>query len=283
MNNWIYLLIIDAFVISLSEVFKKKALKYNSIYEIPAFFTLIAFIINIFFSKDALSINYTFLPAILLKSIIIVIAWLLGIKAIEGLQLSMYGMIKISRIVFTVILSCLFLGEKFTITNLIGMLIVVVGLILVNTTTNSGHKKKNSIKLIILFLISCIGSAISSIIDKKVLLHVTSSQLQFWFYLFITIFFIIILLFKEKKIDVHIIKKNYWITLIAICLVVSDRLLFIANSEPSSKVIVMTIIKQLSVVISIILGKIVFKEKDIIKKILYSLLIITGVIIMIAL
>ena len=43
MNNWILLMVIDAFVISFSEVFKKKALTKNSIYEIPAFFTLIAF------------------------------------------------------------------------------------------------------------------------------------------------------------------------------------------------------------------------------------------------
>ena len=66
MNNWIVLMIIDAFVISFSEVFKKKALKKNSTLEITAFFTGIAFIVNIFFSKDVcLSISrlvYTFSP-----------------------------------------------------------------------------------------------------------------------------------------------------------------------------------------------------------------------------
>ena len=43
----------------------------------------------------------------------------------------------------------------------------------------------------------------------------------------------------------------------------------------------MTMIKRLSVIISIILGKILFKEKDIIKKLLYSILIILGIGIMI--
>ena len=275
-------MVIDAFVISFSEVFKKKALKKNSIYEIPAFFSLLAFIINIFFSKDIFNIDYSFLPIILLKSIIIVIAWLIGIKAIDKLELSMYGLIKISRIVFTVLLSVLFLGESFSLITLIGMLIVILGLVLVNVTTNKDNKKKNSIKIILLFLVSCFGSAVSAIIDKKVLLHITTSQLQFWFYLFITIFFFIILFIKEKKINIKNTISNYWIILISICLALSDRLIFIVNANPSSKVIILVIIKQLSVVISIILGRLIFKEKDILKKLLYSILIILGVIIMIA-
>ena len=52
---------------------------------------------------------------------------------------------------------------------------------------------------------------------------------------------------------------------------------FIANENVDSKVIIMTMLKQLSVVISIILGKIIFKEKNIIKKLIYSLLIIGGI------
>ncbi len=69
--------------------------------------------------------------------------------------------------------------------------------------------------------------------------------------------------------------------LISICLVVSDRLLFIVNANSSSQVIIMTILKQLSIVISIIMGKIIFKEKDIFKKLLWSIFIIMGVAIMI--
>ena len=282
MNNWILLMIIDAFVISFSEVFKKKALEKNSIFEISAFFTGIAFIINIFFSKDALWIGYTYLPIILLKSIIIVATWLIGIKAIKELQLSIYGIIKVSRIVFTTLLSCLFLGESFSYTTLIGMIIVIIGLILVNITNkNDAVKKKNSINIVILFLISCLGSAVSAIIDKKILLHITISQLQFWFYFFLTIFFFIILFLKEKKIDIKTVKNNYWIILISICLVISDRLLFIVNANSSSQVIIMTILKQLSIVISIIMGKFIFKEKDIFKKLLWSIFIIIGVAIMI--
>lgn len=78
--------------------------------------------------------------------------------------------------------------------------------------------------------------------------------------------------------DFKIIKKNYWILVAAICLTVADRFLFKANEIPESKVSIMTLIKQISVIEGIILGKIFFDEKNIIKKLLCSLLIITGIV-----
>ena len=126
-------------------------------------------------------------------------------------------------------------------------------------------------------IISCFLSSISAIIDKKVLLHITSGQLQFWFLLFLTMYYWIILIIRKEKINFEEIRKNYWIPITAITLVVGDRFLFIANKNVDSKVIIMTMLKQLSVIISIILGKILFKEKNIIKKLLYSILIILGI------
>ena len=114
-------------------------------------------------------------------------------------------------------------------------------------------------------------------VDKKVMSYVTSSQLQFWFMLFMMVIYWIILLFKEKEFK---IKNNYCILLTAIFLTIGDRCLFIANSFPQSKVWFMTILKQLSVIVSVILGKVIFKEKNIIKKIICSLIIILGVMLM---
>lgn len=278
MNNWILLTIIYAVFVSFCEFFKKKATKINSIYEVLACFTTFSLIFAFFITGDIFKIDYTFLPIIFFKSSIIVISWILGLKALDGLQLSLYGMIKISRIIFSIFLSWLILGEKITFTMLIGSIIIIIGLVLVNITTDKDIDKKNSLKLIILFLISCLCSSISAIIDKKVLVYVSSGQLQFWFLLFLSIYYWLILIFKEKNFNIKTLKTNYWILIVSVCSVIGDRLLFIANENASSKVIIMALLKQLSVVISIILGRIFFKEKDILKKLLYSLLIIFGVI-----
>ena len=111
----------------------------------------------------------------------------------------------------------------------------------------------------------------------KKCLWITSGQLQFWFLLFLTIYYWIILIIKKEKISFKIIQNNYWIPIASITLVAGDRFLFKANENTNSIVIIMTMLKQLSVIISIILGKILFKEKGITKKLFYSLLIISGI------
>jgi len=75
-----------------------------------------------------------------------------------------------------------------------------------------------------------------------------------------------------------VVRKNYWILLSSIFLVLGDKLLFIANNIPDSKVTIMTVVKQVSTIEIIILGKLMFKEKNITKKILCSLLVILGII-----
>lgn len=280
MNNWILLVILVSFFISFSEVAKKKALKMNSTYEVLTGYTTISFLIILFFTKDAFSIDKAYLLIILFKSIIVALSWTLAFDALKELQLSIYGMLKISRILFTILLGLLVLGERISIPTVIGMIIVITGLVLVNTTINVDHDKKSSLKVIVYFLISCFLSSVSAIIDKKILVDISSSQLQFWFYVFLTVYFWILLLVKQKKIDFKKMKVNYWILIIAAFVAASDRFLFVANENPSSKASIIVILKQLSVVISIFLGKFIFKEKDTIKKLLYSFLIILGLIIM---
>lgn len=268
---------------SFYECSKKKAIRNNSIYEVLALFTTIAFLLFLPFAKDAFLIDYNYILLIVLKALVIVVGWILGLKAIEKLQLSIYSLLKISTIIFSVLLSNIILKESLTITTFIGITIVILGLVLVNKTTGTNDKKKNEIKAIIFLLISCFLSSISSILDKVILLHVTSSQLQFWFLLFLMTSYCLILLIKNKKINIRKLSKNYWIILSAIFLVLSDRAVFKANEIVDSKVIIMTMLKQLSAVVSILLGKIFFNEKDIIKKLMFSLLIILGIFIMIVL
>lgn len=282
MNNWILLTILYAVFTSFYECSRKKAVQNNTIYEVLALFTTIAFLLVIPFAKGAFSISYNYLLIILVKSLIIVLAWILGLKAMKEMQLSIYSILKISTIIFSVMLSHIVLNESITIATIVGIIIAIIGLVLVNKTTDNGDKKNNELKIIIILLISCFLNSVSSILDKVILLHINSGQLQFWFLFFLMIFYWLILLSKNEKISINKMSKNYWIFMSAVFLVVGDRMLFKANEIVSSKVIIMTMLKQFSVIVSVLLGKLFFNEKDIIKKMLYSVLIILGVLIMLA-
>ena len=278
MENWIIYTFIYAIFTGFFQCSKKKATERNSIYEVLALFTTIAFILTLVTSKNVFNIEFLSLVIILLKSIIIVIAWILSLHAIQKMPISLYSIINLSRIVFSILLSVIFLGEKLTVFLIIGAIIIIFGLFLVNKVSNEKNNKETDLKTILILLVACLINSISAIIDKQILKSVTPIQLQFWFLFFLAISYWGILLFKNKKIDLKKMGKNYWILLAAISLTVGDRFLFQANEIPESKVSIMTLIKQLSVIEGIILGKIFFKEKNIIKKLLCSLLIIIGII-----
>ena len=87
-----------------------------------------------------------------------------------------------------------------------------------------------------------------------------SSQLQFWFMLFMTIIYAIVLFVRKEKVSVKCLKYNYWIPIMSISLIVGDKLLFEANANPASEVTVMTIIKQSAVIVTVLTGWLIFKE-----------------------
>ena len=277
MTNWIILTALYALINGMFQCAKKKSIEKNSIFEVLAVFSLMAFLVCALMMRDSILINFRYLLIILFKSVIIVIAWVLALNALKGMEIGLYGVINLSRIIFSILLSVLILGEKLTIPVIIGIILVITGLVLVNKIGSKKGENKADKKAILMLLVSCLLNATSAIIDKGITTKVTSSQLQFYFLLFLTIIYWVILLFKQKKIDFKSMNKNYWVLIAALSLVFGDKFLFIANEIPESKVAVMTLIKQLSVVEVILLGRIFFKEKNIIKKLLCSLLVIFGI------
>ena len=113
--------------------------------------------------------------------------------------------------------------------------------------------------------------------DKIYTQYVTSGQLQFWYMFFMVILYTAYVLFTRTKVRISVLKDNIWIWVLSVLFVVADRALFIANSSSASQVTVMTLIKQSSVIVTIIFGKYVFNEKNILFKLLCSLLIILGI------
>ena len=277
MNRWIMFAVLYAVFSGIYNCAKKKAIEKNTVYEVLAVFSTIAFLLVATITREAFDIDFKYLLIIFVKSLIITGSWILSLKAIEKMSVSIYGLINLSKILFAIILSVLLLKEKLTLTLLLGAIIVIIGLFLVNKISNQSGNKEASIKSVILLLIACFFSAVSAMIDKKILVHINSGQLQFWFLFFLAILYWILLLTRKQKINNKALCNNYWIIISAIALIIGDRFLFIATKMPESKMSIITIINQLSVIETIVLGKIMFKEKNIMKKLLCSILIIIGV------
>jgi len=143
---------------------------------------------------------------------------------------------------------------------------------------NCNMSVQNTAFFVFLAFLSCILNAVSGLLDKILMKEMNSSQLQFWYTLFMVSFYAIYALITRAKIS-RSVWKNVWIYLLAAGLIAMDKVLFIANGMAESQVTVMTLIKQSSVIVAILAGKFVFKEKDILHKVICAAIVVAGIIV----
>lgn len=278
MQTWIIYTFLYALFSGLFQTSNKKAREKNSTYEVLAGLSLIAFVASLPINRNVFDINLPGLILVTAKSIFVIFAFILGLYAMFQMPLSLYSVINLGRIIFTIILSIVVLGERLTLNTFIGFLIILIGLLLVNAPSKSNRKKETSISAILMLIAACFFNACSATTDKLIMAHLTPGQVQFWFLLFLTIAYWIILFSKRKKINFKQMFTNPWVYVAGFALAYGDQFIFRANAEPDSVVAVMTIIKQVSAIEMIIFGKLFFKEKGIMKKLACSTIIVAGIV-----
>lgn len=282
---WIWLVLLYGILKGCREICKKKALETSSSVEVLLIYTLVSFLLVCPDAKNAMGMEPRFYLLVALKSFIIFLAWILSFFAIKKLPLSMFGVLDLSRVLFATLLGVTVLGETLTPIHIIGLILVCAGLLLLkfkpvyeNGKSLTGIEKKYTASVIIVALISCMLNSLSGLMDKILMKDINSSQLQFWYMLFLSIFYIIYALLGKQKISLKRALTNKWIWILSIMFVIADRALFIANSYPDSKVTVMTLIKQSGSIVSILAGKFVFKEKNVTHKLICAFIIIVGIV-----
>lgn len=293
---WMWLVLLYGVLKGCREICKKKALLTSSSIEVLLVYTFISFLLVVPDAKNAWGIPLNFLPIVILKSFVIFLAWILSFYAIKKLPLSMYGVLDLSRVLFATFLGVTVLKEHLSPIHIIGLTLVCSGLLMLkfkptyqkdkagsfNSTETLANKieRKYTALTIIVALISCMLNSFSGLLDKILLKDkLTSSQLQFWYMLFLCLLYIIYAFIVRTKISLKRAITNKWIWLLAIMFVIADRALFIANANPDSRVTVMTLLKQSGAIVSILAGKFIFKEKNIVHKLICALIIIAGIVI----
>ncbi|MBQ8393154.1 MAG: DMT family transporter [Clostridia bacterium] len=290
-NLWILLILLYGIFKGIREALKKKATQSHTIMEVLFFYTLFAFLITIPFSRDIFSLSLRAHLVILFKAFVIFLAWICAMSSIKRLPISLYCVTDMSRMVFAILLGVLFLNESINMTQGIGICLVILGVTLVNLLSKKGSGEKPRIYLLFLVLVSCFLNSIAEITDKWLLSPkitdrwflgteiVATEQMQFWYMLYLAAFYGLFILIRKEKVDFKKCVKSPYIWLLSLLFVVADRAMFIANTYENSTVVVMTLIKQSSVLVTILLGKLVFKEKNVAKRALCALLVVAGIVI----
>lgn len=277
-NLWIILVAVYGILKGMRDVFKKKAMEKSPVMEVLFFYTVLSFVFVLPQCGDALDAQPMELALTFIKSAAIFIAWICSFKAINEVPISFYGVMDMAQVVFSTMLGIIVLHESMTPQRIVGFALVLIGLYLVNLK-RSGDARRIKPIYIVMILVSCLFNAVSGTFDKILMQSMTSSQLQFWYMLFLTLMYAVYMAVTRTKLNFKAMYQNLWIPLLAVLFVLGDKALFIANATQNSHVVVMTLIKQCSVLVTIIGGRIMFKEKNIMYRILCSLVIILGIII----
>ncbi len=275
--SWVLFTLVFGLCKGVREGIKKKALEKSSTFEVLFLYTLLGFIFVIPTAKDVFEIPWEYYFFIGIKSIFVFTAWILSFNSIKHMPVSLYGVMDTSRVIFATLVGLTVMGEESTIGQMVGLLLVVTGLILVNIHKKGSEEVKS--KYIVLTLISCLFNASSGILDKWLTKTVTSGQLQFWFMLYLTVMYGIYILVSKTKVSFKTLKTNYWIPILSIIFVIGDRALFIANANPDSRITIMILIKQSSVLAAVFAGRIMFREKGTLRRLLCGLLVASGIVI----
>lgn len=282
---WMSLTLVYGLLKGAREIVKKKCLERNSVVEVLFFYTLIGFLLAFLMPgrEEVFSLDMHFIPFIIIKSFVIFLAWILSFKAIKSMPVSMYGVLDMSRVIFATLLGTFVLHETWSTGQMIGLPLVLLGLFMLRLLkSKKDAEEKIEVKTVIFAFLSCALNAVSGFLDKVLMKDVTSSQLQLWYMFFLVIFYGLYLLISRSKINWKTLLKNYWIPLLAIMFIVADKCLFIANGYPESKITIMTLIKQSSCFVTIALGRIVYKEKNILKKSICAGVVLAGILIALA-
>ena len=278
METWILFTVLYGVLKGFREPMKKNLLKKVNVLTSLFVYTSIGFLMSVPTSTGVLEVPPHIFAWILVKSASIFIAWILSFEVLKKLPVSTYGVTDMSRVIFSTLMGVIFLQESLTVKGVFSLLLVVGGLYIANRK-KAAAKEEYHISQIWLLFLACFLNAISGTLDKYIMSSgtITSSALQFWFMLILSLMYLAYILFKKEKLELKKALTNPWIYALSFSLVLGDRLLFMANSDPASRVTVMTLIKQSSAVVTIVLGKVLYHEKHIAKKLVCALIILAGI------
>lgn len=278
---YIFLAFIYALFIGGYNIFKKVSIKKSGAATVLALFTSACFLMSLIWIPMGIAIPSNMIWIFIIKGLIASFNWYFVLRILKNTNLTLVIAMDMLSTVLTFIFGITIFGEVIRIMQIVGSILIVVGVALVNLLNKKETGKINVLHFFLLLLSAMISTA-CGIIDKYTTTYLTNFQVQFWFLLFACVFswvYFSIDCFRAKQ---FLIKKedlaNYWIYFIALCLFLGDFMLFMAYRQPGSQMIIISIISKLKIIVTMFAGIFIFKEKNVAKKIALTLLIILGAI-----
>jgi bacterial/archaeal transporter family protein len=292
---WVVFAIISAFFLGIYDLFKKNSLKENAVLPVLLLSSLtstIIFIPLLLLSKynpESFSQSFLFIPEItgkqhiliFIKSVIVGSSWVLAYYAMKHLPVTIVSPIRSTGPIWTLLGAVLIYSEKLNSLQWLG---IAISLFFFYLFTLAGNREGISLKnnlWVYFIIIGTLISSVSGLYDKYLIRHINNMAVQAWFcvYMIPVILPLVYFIWYRKIGKTTPFQFRFTIPLIGISLTIADFCYFYALTHQDSLIAVISSLRRSSVLVTFLLGAVIFKEKHIGRKLLLLIGMILGILI----
>lgn len=292
---WMYLGLLAALFLGLHNLCKKHAVQGNEVFPVLLGTLLSGFLLflpvyigSVFYPEYMEKIQFTITDIpwkthgyILIKSAIMTASWLLAYQALKHLPITIVTPIRSAGPFFTFIGAILIYQEQPNVLQWIGFFVIILSVILYSKIGKKEgiNFKKN--KWIFAIIGATFLGASSGLYDKFLIqnLALNPQTLQFWFcwYTILILMVILSVTWFPYAVKRKAFKWRWTIIAVGVLLQAADYFYFKALQDPDALIMLLSAIKRAQLIIAVVVGGLLFKEKNKRKKLVPLLGIMIGV------
>lgn len=296
---WLILALISSVLLGLYDICKKHSLSQNAVLPVLFFSVLAGFLPMPFFlagsrlAPDLMQSIHCYVPVatlsehwhIFIKAFIVSTSWVLAYFAMKHLPISIVTPIRASGPVWTLIGALLIFHERPAPQQWVGMAVVFASYYAFSLIgQKEGIHFNRSKWILFIFLATFIGT-FSTLYDKYLFqtLRYTPMLVQFWFafYNMALLGFFTAVVWWPRRSAFTPFQWRWSIPLIGLLLIASDFAYFNSVHDPAALIVVLSILRRSSVVVSFFAGAALFKDVNRRKKALALAGVLAGVILIV--
>ncbi len=283
---WMYLGLLAALFLGLHNLCKKHAVQGNEVFPVLlgtvfSGFVFVAsfYILSIFYPDYAIENGYEFQDIdlrthgfIFFKSMLMAGSWILAYQALKHLPLTIVTPIRSAGPFFTFIGAIVLYKESPNLYQWIGFFLIIFSVILYSRIGKKEGIDFKTNKWIFAIIGATFLGASSGLYDKFLIqtVDLNPQTLQFWFCIYTILILLVILSitwfpypYKRKAFTFR-----WTIIAVGILLQSADYFYFKALQDPDAMIMLLSAIKRSQLIIAVLVGGIIFKEKNKRKKLI---------------
>lgn len=296
---WIWLGLVSMFLLGVYDICKKHALRENAVLPVLFFSNLAGvqlawpLLLGAALAPDAMASLGLFVEPLSLsghgllfiKAMIVSTSWVLAYFAMKHLPITIVSPIRASGPVWTLIGAIVLFHEAPNLLQWAGMGVIFASYFAFSLIgRDEGIHFRRSKWILFIFLATLVGTC-STLYDKWLIQYLGYSavQVQVWYILYLMLIFTVYLgaLWWPQRLHSTPFTWRWSIPLIGILLFIADFAYFIALTDAVALIVILSILRRCSVLVSFFAGAFLFKEVNKRKKAWVLLGILVGVLLIV--